>query len=144
MAGDLAVGLAEVPVGQPADLGALHRVFGEQPLVALEHPARLVEIFGDHHGADDRHVALGKQDRQRAGRIERQELLAPRPRLFLDQRQLLAILAKGKAHEPAGGEHRVVEKRQHGSAMIGRTGESVSAPVSLGRPIPGTVMCCDL
>ena len=122
MPGDFAFGLVEIPVDEPADFGALHRVLGEQPLVALQDAARLVEIFGDHRCADDRHVALGQQDRQRAGRVQRQELLAPGPRLFLDQSQLLAILAESEADEATGGEHGMMEKRQHGSAMIKRTG----------------------
>ena len=116
----LALGLGEIPVGQAADLGAVHRVLGKQPPLALQHAARLVEIFGDHRGADDRHVAFGKQHGQGRRRVERQKLLAPRPRLFLDQHEFLAILAEGETDEAASGEHRVVEKRQHGPAKIFR------------------------
>ena len=86
----LALGLDQIPVGEPADFGAVHRVLGKQPAVALQNAAGLVEIFGDDMRADDRHVALRKQHRQRAGGVQRQEFLAPRPRLFLDQRQFLA------------------------------------------------------
>ena len=56
--------------------------------------------------ADDRHVALRQQHRQGAGRVERQEFLAPRPRLFLDQRQLLAIFAEREADKAAGRRSR--------------------------------------
>ena len=116
----LAFGLRQEPVGKPADFGAIHRVLGEQPALALQDAARLVEIFGDDGGADDRHVALGKQHRQRRRGVERQELLAPRPGLLLDQHQFLAVFAEGEADETAGGEHRVMEKRQHGPAAFRR------------------------
>ena len=58
---------------------------------------------------DNECVALGQQHRQRAGRVERQEFLAPRPWLFLDQRQLAAIFAKGEADETGGSGHRMVK-----------------------------------
>ena len=37
-----------------------------------------------------------------ACRVQRQKLLAPRPRLFLDQGELLAIFAKGEADKATG------------------------------------------
>ncbi len=46
-------------------------IFGEKAAFALQHAARLVEILGNHGGADDRHVAFGEQHGQGAGRIER-------------------------------------------------------------------------
>ena len=65
VAGHLAVGLDQIPVAQPADLGAADRILDEQALVALQHAAGLVDIFGDDARADDRHVAL----RQSTGKV---------------------------------------------------------------------------
>src|SRR5690606_40399953 len=79
--------------------------------VALQDPTGFIQIFRNHRGADDRHVAFGKQDRQRTRGVERKKLLAPGPRFFLYQSQFLAILAEGEANEPAGGEHGIDRKR---------------------------------
>src|SRR5690606_41693877 len=84
--------------------------------VALQDPTGFIQILRNHRGADDRHVAFGKQDRQRTRGVERKKLLAPGPRFFLYQSQFLAILAEGEANEPAGGEHGMMEKRQHDTA----------------------------
>jgi hypothetical protein len=113
----LAIGLDQIPVDEPADFGARDRVFGHQALVALERAACFVDIFGDHRCADDRLVGLGEQNRQRRRRVQLQKLLAPRPGLFLDQRQILAIFAKGQADETAGCEKRMVEQGQHGYSV---------------------------
>ena len=65
MAGHVGLGLVEIPVDEAADFGPFHRVFGHQPALAHQRPARLVDIFGDHRRPHDRRVALGQQHRQR-------------------------------------------------------------------------------
>jgi hypothetical protein len=117
MAGDVGLELAEIPVDQAADLGPRQRVLGHQPAVALQHAARLVEIFGGDGCADDRPVALGQKNRQRRRRVQRQEFLAPLPGLLLDQRQLLAIFGEGEAQEATRGEQGMMKQGQHGTGI---------------------------
>jgi hypothetical protein len=101
MPGHVVFGLFQIPGHNAPDFGARHRVFGKQPLVALQHAARLVNIFGNSSRADHRHIAFGQQNRQIAGRVQRQKLLAPRPGLFFDQRQLFTVFAKCETDKAA-------------------------------------------
>ena len=123
----LGLGLFEIPVDQPADFGTADRILGEQSLVALQRATCLVDIFGDDGRADDRLVALGEQHGDVSGRVERQELLATVPGLFLDQGKFLAILPEGEADEAAAGEKRMVKQREHGAPNL-------TGPMVISRP----------
>ncbi|EGE58995.1 hypothetical protein RHECNPAF_2530074 [Rhizobium etli CNPAF512] len=95
--------LLHEPFAQPADFRPLERIFGEQPPVALQHAMRLVQIFGNDGRAAERAHAVVDIDRQRAGRIERQEIPALLPCLLLDQIRLIAVFGQDQPDEARCG-----------------------------------------
>src|SRR5690606_4528428 len=101
MTRDVALGFDKIPVHKAPYLGALDGILGHQPTFAPQSPAGLVEIFSDYGRADDRMISFGKKRRHRAGRIEREEFLSPRPGSLLDQSNFLAIFAERKPDEAA-------------------------------------------
>lgn len=92
--------LLHEPFRQPADFGALERIFGQEPAIALQNAMCLVEIFGDDRSAAERPHAVIDVDRQGASRVQSQEIAALFPGLFLDQLRLIAIFRQDQTNEP--------------------------------------------
>ena len=112
-AGDFIIEVMIEPRRQPADLGALERVFRKQSPVALQHAVGLVDEFGDNDRAAERSHVVVDIDGQRAGGIEGEELLALLPGLLFHQIRLEAVFGQNQANETGRGGHRVMIQGRH-------------------------------
>ncbi len=101
------------PVNEAAHFGAFHRAFRQEAAIALQRAAGFIQIFGDDGCAHDGQVVFRQKHGQGAGRVQRQKLLAPRPRPFLDQFCFNAIFAENKTHIARTRRHGMMEKRKH-------------------------------
>ena len=106
--------LAVEPVGEPPSLSSrrwLARERLEQPGIALI--GGIAQIFGNGIGAHHRAMLIGDQYRQRPGRVQRHELLAPFPRPLLGELGLDPALGEGKPDRPGKGAERIMQQSRH-------------------------------
>ena len=98
---------------EPARLGAGQRIVRHQPAIAEAQAPRLIEIFGDHLRSRQAWRVVLDHDRRRAFGRDQQELPAPVPCPFLDERRLDPHLAEDEADEAGMGTKGMMVERDH-------------------------------